>query len=214
LLKNPSAMSDCVHMALEQTSQQIISWKIVQRCTCRENLFSVWKYPSNCHHGKHTRQKITARNDAHTSTNTHRLLPTVSIKVMAFCSNIGIQRYMTKPFCKAKSHIGSTTRLPTAKHPTKLRKSETVKTPKVQNMQTHNIHSFIHSFISQWPHINTSSNYKITNYIKVFYTVSYNNGLERFLPCDAMHCAVLVIVILSVRPSVCHTRGLCAHGSR
>jgi len=38
-----------------------------------------------------------------------------------------------------------------------------------------------------------------------------------FLPCDAMRCAVSVIVILSVclsvRPSVCHTRGLCPHGS-
>ena len=34
-----------------------------------------------------------------------------------------------------------------------------------------------------------------------------------FLPCDAMRCTVLVIVILSVRPSVrpsvCHTRALC-----
>jgi len=35
----------------------------------------------------------------------------------------------------------------------------------------------------------------------------------RFLPCDAMRCTVFVIVILSVRPSVCHTRGLCPHGS-
>jgi len=37
-----------------------------------------------------------------------------------------------------------------------------------------------------------------------------------FLPCDAV-CTVSVIVILSVRPSVClslcHTRGLCPHGS-
>ena len=39
----------------------------------------------------------------------------------------------------------------------------------------------------------------------------------QILPCDAMRCTVLVIVILSVRPSVCpsvcHTRGLCPHGS-
>jgi len=39
----------------------------------------------------------------------------------------------------------------------------------------------------------------------------------RVLPCDAMRCTVLVIVILSVRlsvrPSVCHTRALCPHGS-
>ena len=38
-----------------------------------------------------------------------------------------------------------------------------------------------------------------------------------FLPCDAMRCTVLVIVILSVclsvRLSVCHTRALCPHGS-
>jgi len=34
-----------------------------------------------------------------------------------------------------------------------------------------------------------------------------------FLPCDAMRCTVFVIVILSVRPSVCHTRALCPHGS-
>jgi len=42
-----------------------------------------------------------------------------------------------------------------------------------------------------------------------------------FLPCDAMRCTFLVIVILSVRlsvrpsvcPSVCHTRALCPHGS-
>jgi len=37
------------------------------------------------------------------------------------------------------------------------------------------------------------------------------------LPCDAMRCTVFVIVILSVCPSVylfvCHTRGLCPHGS-
>jgi len=33
-----------------------------------------------------------------------------------------------------------------------------------------------------------------------------------FLPRDAMGCAVLVIVILSVCPSVCYTRGLCPHG--
>ena len=36
--------------------------------------------------------------------------------------------------------------------------------------------------------------------------------LLAFLPCDAV-CTVSVIVILSVRPSVCHTRGLCPHGS-
>ena len=39
---------------------------------------------------------------------------------------------------------------------------------------------------------------------------------HRLLPCDAV-CTVSVIVILSVRPSVCpsvcHTRGLCPHGS-
>ena len=34
-----------------------------------------------------------------------------------------------------------------------------------------------------------------------------------FLPCDALRCTVLVIVILSVCLSVCHTRGLCPHGS-
>jgi len=33
--------------------------------------------------------------------------------------------------------------------------------------------------------------------------------LLRFLPCDAMRCTVFVTVILSV----CHTRGLCPHGS-
>jgi len=45
--------------------------------------------------------------------------------------------------------------------------------------------------------------------------------LAQFLPCDAMRCTVSVIVILSVclcvcpsvRLSVCHTRGLCPHGS-
>jgi len=34
-----------------------------------------------------------------------------------------------------------------------------------------------------------------------------------FLPCDALRCTVFVIVILSVCLSVCHTRGLCPHGS-
>jgi len=34
-----------------------------------------------------------------------------------------------------------------------------------------------------------------------------------FLPCDAMRCTVFVILILSVRPSVWHTRRLCPHGS-
>jgi len=34
-----------------------------------------------------------------------------------------------------------------------------------------------------------------------------------FSPCDAMRCTVLVIVILSVCPSVRHTRALCPHGS-
>ena len=38
----------------------------------------------------------------------------------------------------------------------------------------------------------------------------------QFLPCDALRCTVFVIVILSVRPSVClsvcHTRALCPHG--
>ena len=43
-------------------------------------------------------------------------------------------------------------------------------------------------------------------------------GTNLYLPRDAMHCAVLVIVILSVYGlSVClsvwHTRGLCPHGS-
>ena len=38
-------------------------------------------------------------------------------------------------------------------------------------------------------------------------------NFNHFLPCDAMRCTVLVIVILSVRPSVHHTRGLCPHGS-
>ena len=34
-----------------------------------------------------------------------------------------------------------------------------------------------------------------------------------FLPCDALRCTVFVIVILSVCPSVCHTRALCPRGS-
>ena len=34
-----------------------------------------------------------------------------------------------------------------------------------------------------------------------------------FLPCDAMRCTALVIVILSVCPSACHARALCPHGS-
>ena len=44
--------------------------------------------------------------------------------------------------------------------------------------------------------------------------------LSEFLPCDAMRCTLSVIVILSVCLSVrlfclsvCHTRGLCPHGS-
>jgi len=41
---------------------------------------------------------------------------------------------------------------------------------------------------------------------------------ELFLPCDALRCTVFVIVILSVRLSVCPSvclshRGLCPHGS-
>jgi len=41
-----------------------------------------------------------------------------------------------------------------------------------------------------------------------------DEGLQiYFLPRDAMRCAVIVIVILSVRPSVRHTRGLCPNGS-
>ena len=39
-----------------------------------------------------------------------------------------------------------------------------------------------------------------------------SQGRIAFLPCDAVG-TVSVIVILSVRPSVCHTRGLCPHGS-
>jgi len=35
---------------------------------------------------------------------------------------------------------------------------------------------------------------------------------DQFLPCDALRCTVFVIVILSVRPSICHTRALCPHG--
>jgi len=50
---------------------------------------------------------------------------------------------------------------------------------------------------------------------QMLYITSSNIG--RFLPCDAMRCTVLVIIILSVclsvRPSVCHTRALCPHGS-
>jgi len=46
---------------------------------------------------------------------------------------------------------------------------------------------------------------------------SLNSLCCTFLPCDALRCTVFVIVILSVRPSVClsvcHTRGLCPHGS-
>jgi len=37
--------------------------------------------------------------------------------------------------------------------------------------------------------------------------------LWQFLPCNALRCTVFVIVILSVRLSVRHTRGLCPHGS-
>ena len=39
-----------------------------------------------------------------------------------------------------------------------------------------------------------------------------NSTHTHSLPCDAV-CTVSVIVILSVRPSVCHTRGLCPHCS-
>jgi len=42
---------------------------------------------------------------------------------------------------------------------------------------------------------------------------SFDYFQHRFLPCDALRCTVFVIVILSVCLSVCHTRGLCPHGS-
>jgi len=49
------------------------------------------------------------------------------------------------------------------------------------------------------------------------YSAFLSSNIIVFLPCDALRCTVLVIVILSVRPSVglsvCHTRGLCPHGS-
>ena len=48
------------------------------------------------------------------------------------------------------------------------------------------------------------------------FRISVGN-IDQFLPCDAMRCTVLVIVILSVClsvcPSVCYTRALCPHGS-
>ena len=44
-----------------------------------------------------------------------------------------------------------------------------------------------------------------------------STAVKVLLPCDALRCTVFVIVILSVRlsvcPSVCHTRALCPHGS-
>ena len=53
--------------------------------------------------------------------------------------------------------------------------------------------------------------------ILVLVSVKTNVMALCFLPCDAMRCTVLVIVILSVRqsvcPSVCHIRALCPHGS-
>ena len=57
-----------------------------------------------------------------------------------------------------------------------------------------------------------------TNHSALFlYPLDWFHGFldlhYRFLPCDAMRSTVLVIVILSVRLSVCHTRALCPHGS-
>jgi len=55
------------------------------------------------------------------------------------------------------------------------------------------------------------------NHKKNFVFADNFDRFSQFLPCDAMRCTVLVIVILSVcppvRPSVCHTRALCPHGS-
>jgi len=59
---------------------------------------------------------------------------------------------------------------------------------------------------------------RICSYSHIEQILNYDMVL---LPCDAMRSTVLVIVILSVRPSVClslcpsvcHTRGLCPHGS-
>ena len=45
-----------------------------------------------------------------------------------------------------------------------------------------------------------------------YFTESTSAQLYCFLPCDAIRCTVSVIVILSVRPSVCHICGLCPHG--
>ena len=44
--------------------------------------------------------------------------------------------------------------------------------------------------------------------------VAFYELFSVFFPRDAMHSAVLVIVNLSVRLSVYHTRGLCQHGSK
>jgi len=69
------------------------------------------------------------------------------------------------------------------------------------------------------------SNWSITSTASIFYHIhiikTHSAKYNKFLPCDAMRCTVLVIVILSVRPSVClsvcpsvcHTRGLCPHGT-
>jgi len=69
--------------------------------------------------------QTAGRKEAHTSTNRHRLLPIISVKLMECWINSGTESCAMKPWCKANSQIGKTTRLPTAKHPTTLRKSET-----------------------------------------------------------------------------------------
>ena len=73
------------------------------------------------------RLKMLTRSDsdAHTSINMQRPLPTVSVKVTECCTKTGIPRYVIMFLCKAKSQIGSKTRLPTTKHPATLRKSKT-----------------------------------------------------------------------------------------
>jgi len=54
----------------------------------------------------------------------------------------------------------------------------------------------------------------LTNVVVVFHNIAVDNVRHQwFLPCDAKRCTVFVMVILSVRLSVCHTHGLCPHAS-
>ena len=57
----------------------------------------------------------------------------------------------------------------------------------------------------------------LTAAFPMFYPLVCIGGEKSFLPCDALRCTVFGIVILSVCltvcPSVCHTCGLCPHGS-